>query len=304
MHVIVGATGRLGSRVVERVAALGADTVAASRPVDWEASGTVLPAGVRRADVDLTVDGSVDPVVEGAQTVVATAHGRDVTTRDGSRKVDLEGSRRLLRACERGGVRQLVYVSTSSAGPQSPVDSFRYKAEIEDEIRASAVPWTILRPTHFMEVWTDVLTREVPKGRITVPGRGRTPTRWVAIDDAARAVASVVGNPDALGMTLPVAGPQALTVDEVAEMLSQATPGHPRVAHVPPPLLWVATIANSLHRPLFARHVRMTIALDSAAVPAPTDDELALAARILPPARTTWQDLLASSTSRPTAHQA
>jgi len=272
MHVIVGAAGRLGSRVLEHVTALGVDTVA--------------------ADVDLTVDGSVDPVVEGAQAVVATAHGRDATTRDGSRKVDLEGYRRLIRACERGGVGQLVYVSTSSAGAESPVDCFRYKAQIEDEIRSSAVPWTILRPTHFMEVWTDVLTREVHKGRITVPGHGRTPTRWVAIDDAARAIAGVVGNPAAIRKTLPVAGPEALTVNEVAELLSQATPGRPRVAHVPPPLLWVATVANALHRPLFARHVRMTIALDSAAVPAPTDRELALAAGILPAARTTWHDLL------------
>lgn len=296
MYVIVGAAGRLGSRVAERVAALGTTTVAAARPVDWlprNLDGDVNSTPtLQRAEVDLTIPGSVDRLVEGAQCVVATAHGRDATTRDGSRKVDLEGYQRLIQACERGGVGQLLYVSTSSAAAHSPVDSFRYKAEIEDQVRTSSVPWTILRPTHYMEVWTDVLSRELPKGRITVPGHGRTPTRWLAIDDAARAIAAVVGNRAALGQTLPVAGPEALTLTQVARLLSEATPGRPRVAHVPPALLRVAATANSLHRPLFARHVRMTIALDSGAVAPPSEAELAQAARLLPPARTSWLDLL------------
>ena len=310
LHVIVGATGRLGSRVVEQVAARGHETVAASPQPHWlpgsgehgqdrELPG---PAHARRVHADLTRDGSLDHVVEGATCVLATAHGRDATTRDGSRQVDLEGARRLLRACERGGVGRLVYVSTSSASHRSPVDTFRYKARIEDEIRESSVPWTILRPTHFMEVWVDVLTRQVHKGRVTVPGRGRTPTPWLAIDDAARAVAHAADDPAALGRTLTVAGPQALTLDEVAEVVAGSMPERPQVVHVPPALLWVATTANAYHRPLFARHVRMTISLDGGSALTPTVDDLARSAEVLPAARTTWADVLRQCSTAPTSH--
>jgi hypothetical protein len=68
---------------------------------------------------------------------------------------------------------------------------------------------------------------------------------------------------------------------------------------VPPALLWVATLANAYHRPLFARHVRMTIALDSGVPPAPIPVDLSAAAELLPDAATTWAELLRTSAGTP-----
>src|SRR4029450_7972941 len=48
-------------------------------------------------------------------------------------------------------VPHLVFVSGDGAAPDSPVPLFRTKWEVEEAIRASGVPHTILAPSYLME---------------------------------------------------------------------------------------------------------------------------------------------------------
>jgi len=293
MDVVVGAAGRLGRLVTERLAASGAEVVAAGRPCDRLEQ--LFDARVRVRKLDLTIEESIDSALRGARRVIATAHGRDATTRRGPRDVDLVGYERLIRACERHGVRHMVFVSTSSASLESPVDCFRYKAVTEIRLRRSQIPFTILRPTHLTEVWLDALARDMPKNRITVPGQGRTPSRFVAVADVAAAIESVLGHPGALGLSLPVVGPEALTVDQVALILQRNCRTAPVIRHVRPPLLRLAATLTAPVNPLFSRHVRMTLALDTAATPPPSAAEIAQAWRFIPPPKITVAEVIAAT---------
>jgi NAD(P)H dehydrogenase (quinone) len=292
MDVVIGAAGRLGRRVTERLAASGAQVVAAARAQDRVANLFDAPVQVRT--VDLTNEESVDQALCGARRIIATAHARDAATRRGPREVDLVGYERLIRASERHGIEHLVFVSTSSASLRSPVECFRYKAITEDRLLESQIPATILRPTHFTEVWLDALAREMHRNRITVPGRGHTPTRFVAIDDVAAAVEAVLRHPGAIGRTLTVVGPEALTVNQLALLLRQHCPSAPRIRHVHPSLVRLAATVTAPVNPLFSRHAGMTLALDTAATPPPTDAEIEAARRFIPAPSIAAADVIAA----------
>ena len=93
--------------------------------------------------------------------------------------------RNLLAAARAAGVERLIYVSFKGVAPDAPVDIFRLKWRIEEEIRQSGVPFVMLRPTAFMEVWIDQIFAKSmrEKGVATTFGDGRSVNNYIAVDD-------------------------------------------------------------------------------------------------------------------------
>ena len=57
----------------------------------------------------------------------------------------------LLAAALSTGVQRFAYTSALGAREDHPIDFFRTKHEIEQAVRESTIPYTILRPASFME---------------------------------------------------------------------------------------------------------------------------------------------------------
>ncbi|MDQ0633808.1 uncharacterized protein YbjT (DUF2867 family) [Arthrobacter pascens] len=62
--------------------------------------------------------------------------------------VDVEGTQRLLEEAQRAGVEHFLHVSIVGV-QQSRVPYLRRKAQAENIVRSSAIPWTILPATPF-----------------------------------------------------------------------------------------------------------------------------------------------------------
>ncbi len=123
-------------------------------------------------------------------------------------------------AAESAGVGHIVYTSFFGAGPESVFTLARDHFATEQHIRASGIPHTFLRDNLYLDFLPKLAG---PDGVIRGPaGRGRVAA--VASEDVARCAAAVLAEPEGhLGATYELTGPAALTLDEVAEIITRET---------------------------------------------------------------------------------
>lgn len=111
MLLVTGATGYLGSAVVTDLVAAGYDVRATVRD---PARASVLPAGVQTVTADLDDADSLVKAMAGCDGVfhLAAAVGHSP---DEARRVNVEGTARVLAAARASAVRRVVYTSSSAA---------------------------------------------------------------------------------------------------------------------------------------------------------------------------------------------
>jgi uncharacterized protein YbjT (DUF2867 family) len=125
--------------------------------------------------------------------------------------VDVAGTRRLLDAAVRAGVRHVVYVSIVGID-RVPLPYYRAKLAAEELIRRSPVPWSTIRATQFHEFTEELLRRSSRLGPIVVDRRMRV--QPVDPGDVAAVLADrVVKGPS--GEVAEFGGPEDLTMAEV-----------------------------------------------------------------------------------------
>jgi uncharacterized protein YbjT (DUF2867 family) len=216
--LVTGASGTLGSAVRPRLVAEGHDV----RPMSRRARAGWITA-------DLSTGVGLTEAVRGADAIVhlATAPGRARQTRE----TDVAGTRRLLTAAVAAGVRHVVYVSINGAD-RVPLGYYRVKLAAEAVVRASGVPFTILRAAQFPTLIDTVLTVSSRLGPLLLdPAFMLQP---VHVDDVAERIAELLAEP-AAGRTTEFAGPQALSLDELGRSWLAARHARRPVARITVP---------------------------------------------------------------------
>ncbi|MGH3319867.1 MAG: NAD-dependent epimerase/dehydratase family protein [Streptosporangiaceae bacterium] len=112
MLLVTGATGYLGATLVALLTARGLPVRAIVRDPQ---RGDVLPDGVERVSADLDDEASIERAVEGCEGVFHMAAALSGGSLEDARRVNVRGTRHLLRAATRAGVRRVVHTSTSAA---------------------------------------------------------------------------------------------------------------------------------------------------------------------------------------------
>jgi len=92
-------------------------------------------------------------------------------------------------------------------------------AAAERALRAGAPAWTILRPTHFAQNFTEAMFVPVD-GRIVVPV-GDAAHPFVDVEDLAEVAAAVLAGGGYDGRILELSGPEAITFAAAAATLAQ-----------------------------------------------------------------------------------
>jgi uncharacterized protein YbjT (DUF2867 family) len=271
---IVGGTGRLGRalsvRLVERRLPI--------RIIARDPEHAALPAGgaVELARADVTAPATLVPALQGCSTVVSAITGFGGPGAPGARAVDRDGNLALIDAAEGAGVERLVLMSVARASERSPVELFRAKAAAETALRSSRLSWAIVRPTAYLETWLDVIGRPLAEtGRTRVFGRGRNPVNFVSVDDVAAIVEAIVVDHPASGLSVDVAGPIDLTLEELVHVVERATGRAGRIDHVPLPLMRALAPVLGPVRPSIADLLRVAILMDTADMHATMDDRRA-----------------------------
>jgi len=257
MIVVVGGTGRLGHLVAERLDHDGKPVRVVSRHPDRDTHP--LP-GVDVVSADVRDARTLAAPLADADVVVSAVHGLDPAAAQSPAAVDRDGNANLVRVALEAGA-AVVLVSIVGAGPDSPLEIARMKWAAEEQLRASGAPWTVVRATAFLELWTELL--EATAARSGVPivfGRGTNPVNFVPVQQVALAVARAATDPSLRGKVIEVGGPENLTLTELATRVS----GGRAPRHVPRAVLRAVSALAAPFRPGQARLVRQALAMDSA----------------------------------------
>jgi NADH dehydrogenase len=228
--LVAGATGLLGGRIARRLLEQNRAVRALVRNRDRARTldGAELAIG------DLTDAASLRAACKDITHVITTANAflqKGTNTPD---KVDVAGTRALAEAARDANVRRFVYISAVVAQPGSIVDYYRYKYQGQEAVRASGVPYTIVRSPAFIDVWADiVLGKAKAGGAAVIFGDGKRPINFIAVDDLARTIIALLDDPAAENQVIDLAGPEDLTLLQVVELYERHV-GHPvKRKHIP-----------------------------------------------------------------------
>lgn len=215
MVLLVGATGRLGSRIARELLSKGVSVRALCRPTSGY--GALQRMGAEIVFGDLREPASLEAACAGVDTLVTTANTARRSGDDTVDAVDLQGTQDLIDAAKKAGVRHFIFMSALNADEKSPVPLMAAKGKNEAYLRDSGMTWTILAPNLFMESWaTQIVQQPALAGDpVIIIGEGRTRHTFIAEHDVAAFAVAAVTNPAAANRRLKIGGPEALSWRDV-----------------------------------------------------------------------------------------
>jgi uncharacterized protein YbjT (DUF2867 family) len=206
--VVIGGTGLLGSRLVEKARASGHEVLAASR-----SSGVDAYTGI-----------GLERELVGATVVVDVSNA---ISRDDAAVTDFfrTTSRALLAAEATAGVGHHVVLSVVGVERLHESGYFGAKLAQENVVRGGTVPYTILRATQFFEFIARIADASTNGDTVRLPPVLVQP---VAADDVAAALVEAAVSAPANGV-VELAGPERFRLDVLAERVLGASDDPRRV---------------------------------------------------------------------------
>ncbi|GAA3107911.1 SDR family oxidoreductase [Rhizobium viscosum] len=195
---VMGASGRIGTRLVESLRQAGAEVVLASPTFGVN---SVTREGLRTS-------------LTGADAVIDVTNAASFGD-DSALEFFRTSTRNLLAASADAGVGH--YLALSVVGTPRLVESdyFRAKMVQENLIRAARRPYTIVHSTQFFEFISGVIDMAADGNDIRLPSASMRP---IAADDVAD-VLTLLALAAPVNDTVEIAGPEQFALDEIARML-------------------------------------------------------------------------------------
>ncbi|WP_328644326.1 NAD(P)H-binding protein [Amycolatopsis sp. NBC_00348] len=212
MIVITGGTGKLGSRIVERLRErVPAEQVAVSvRDVDRAGD-----LGVRVRRGDFGDPQSLAEAFEGATQVLIVS-----ANETGGKAVQSHVT--AIEAARDAGAERILYTSHQGAAEDSLFAPMPDHVATEAYLAKTGTPFTVLRNGFYASTVPQLLGAALETGELIAPADG--PVSWTAHADLAEAAAIILASDRSFeGPTPPLTAPVALDLTDVARILSELT---------------------------------------------------------------------------------
>jgi NADH dehydrogenase len=206
---LTGASGFVGTRVRALLEHRGHEVHIVNR-------GAVPPAALRDAE-------SYRHALEQCSVVLHLAALTGKAPRQDYWSVNVEGSRILLEAAQRAGVRRVILTSTIAV--RFPEPRYWYaqsKAEAERLVKKSGMAFVVVRPTMVGGRGSPVLqglARLADLPLIPVPGGGQVRVQPILVNDLAEMMVALVETEQFDGQVLEVGGREAVPLRELLERI-------------------------------------------------------------------------------------
>ena len=199
--VVIGGSGLIGSKLVEKLREAGHDPLPASPD----------------SGVDTLSGEGLQEALEGAEVVVDVSNA---PAWDDAAVMDFfqTSSRNILAAETAAGVSHHVALSVVGTERLQESGYFRAKLAQEEAIKAASVPYTILRATQFFEFLGRIADSSTEGDTVRLPPVLIQPE---AADDVAAALADIAVSAPVNGI-VELAGPEAFRFDELTRRVLEA----------------------------------------------------------------------------------
>jgi len=190
--LIFGATGNIGGATARELLKRGWDVRAVTRTPGSDKAEALAMLGAEVVQGDMEDRASLEVVFDGIPRVLSVqnwvTNGVEGEIRQGKLVANVARS---------AGVEHLVYASAGTGERGSGIPHFENKIVVEDYMRQLGLPFTIVRPTPFMELLSE---------KEFYPAMGTwgvepkvvgwdTPLPWVAVHDLGLAISNVFEDP-------------------------------------------------------------------------------------------------------------
>jgi nucleoside-diphosphate-sugar epimerase len=272
--LVTGATGFIGSHLIERLIAEGAHVRCLVRPVSSRGRRYLPPSGASPVLGNLVTGSGLGSAVEGVDVIFHLAGVTKALRSEDYYSGNAQATANLLRACERSYARpRIVHVSSlAAAGPSpdghllaedetpAPVSHYgRSKLAAEQEVRRSTLfpRATIVRPpVVYGPRDRDVFQafQAVARGLMLRIGQGESWFSFIHVWDLVDGLLAVSASSAAQGRTYYLANPKPIGWAEFADVAARIMMRRARVVNVPLPLAWGVgaasdAVARLLRRP-------------------------------------------------------
>jgi uncharacterized protein YbjT (DUF2867 family) len=191
--LVFGATGNIGGAATRELLKRGWQVRAVSRTPDSEKAQALAKLGAEVVQADMEDRASLEKAFDSMKRVLSvqnwTTSGVEGEIRQGKRVADV---------AHLVGVEHLVYISAGTGDRGTGIPHFDNKIVVEDYMRELGLPFTIVRPTPFMELMSE---------KKFYPAMGTwgaepkivgwdLPIPWVSVYDLGQAVANIFDDPE------------------------------------------------------------------------------------------------------------
>jgi uncharacterized protein YbjT (DUF2867 family) len=235
MVLVTGGTGFVGTNLIQRMRKEGMQVRALVRNPDR--ARALKDLGVDLVQGDIADKASLEKAAANVDRVVHLVgiiqESRGVTFQG----VHVDGTRNLLEAAKKAGVRHFFYMSSLGTRPGAKSAYHKTKWEAEESVRASGIPFTILRPSLIFGKGDGFTTRLMQAIKLSpvlpIIGPGKSKVQPIFIDDVVSCIVKAVASDSFLNEMYEIGGPEQLTYEEVTVALAEALDRKRPVVHMP-----------------------------------------------------------------------
>lgn len=239
MLFIAGGTGFIGQYLLKSLAKnnFGAKCLARSD----ERASLCRKTGFEARIGDITDKESLKGSLDGIDTV---AHLVGIIEDKGDmtfEKVHVEGTAHLVDEAKKAGVKHFFYQSALGASLESSARYQRTKAEAEEIVKQSGIPYTIFRPSLVIggkDGFTEKLKELILLGPVVpVPGDGNAKFQPIYVEDWVRCFIKIFSDTSRImphaSRTYEFGGPEQLSYNELLSRLMDAMGVKKTIVHLP-----------------------------------------------------------------------
>jgi len=222
---ITGGTGFVGSHLAKSLAEKGHTPVLIARGLDKRNEVELLAQGIEPVAIGISDSAKLADAFKGCDAVAHCAGiNREVRAGDYDR-IHVEGTRNVVDACKKSGVKKIAMVSFYRARPNCGSRYHESKYAAEEIVRASGLDYTVLkagmiygRGDHMLDHLSHVFHTLPLFALVGFRKRHAAP---LAIDDFVRVMEAALVDGRLSKQTIALVGPEMLSLEEAVRRVAQ-----------------------------------------------------------------------------------